>query len=415
MTIINKLLDEFKSYPKNIQYTLYVLFSIVALFIIFAIQVLFFGLGYTGMNNVFTWGQWIIGDLGLVALGGGAFFTGFFLYIFRVDKLEPIINSTVLIGFLCYLFTFVFLLFDLGQPLRCWFGFAYPNWGDHLMPKSMLTEVFFCLSLYFCVLCVELVPIVLKHKILDQFPWIHAIGHYMHRVMWTMAAMGTFLSFFHQGSLGGGMWGALYAKPGWFRHHFFFLAIVAATAGGTTFMMLVPYIAGKVMKKVVIPKETFMTLARISGVMFVVYFLFRLYDVIFMAVKTVPTYDRRYIDLQGGSYGLWMIILEFILLLAPVIIYNVKKFREDDKFFRIAMGCGVGAIVTSKLSVLLNGFSIPNYPWRQFALYWPSMQETFITLGGLATMALIYMWFAKYMPLFPHLEKEEHGHGHTEN
>jgi molybdopterin-containing oxidoreductase family membrane subunit len=143
---------------KNMRIALYVLFVLSLLFGIFAIQILFWGLGYTDMDNNFAWGAWIIGDLGLVALGGGAFTTGYLLYIFRVDKLKPIINSTVLIGFMCYLFTFVFLLFDLGQPLRCWFGFAYPNWvapnSLGIYPYSMLTEVFFCLSLYFCILIV---------------------------------------------------------------------------------------------------------------------------------------------------------------------------------------------------------------------------------------------------------------------
>ena len=41
------------------------------------------------MSNIYPFGQWIIGDLGLVGLGGGAFTTGFLLYIFRNDKLEP--------------------------------------------------------------------------------------------------------------------------------------------------------------------------------------------------------------------------------------------------------------------------------------------------------------------------------------
>ena len=109
--LINFLKEEFNSYSKSIRITLYILFGLTAGFIIFGIQILFFGLGYTDMNNIFAMGQWIIGDLGLVALGGGAFTTGFVLYILRNDKLQPIINSTVLIGFLCYLFTLVFLIF----------------------------------------------------------------------------------------------------------------------------------------------------------------------------------------------------------------------------------------------------------------------------------------------------------------
>ncbi|MCU0846185.1 MAG: hypothetical protein MUC76_14845, partial [Spirochaetes bacterium] len=72
---IDWLKNEWNSYSKNMQIALCVLFGLAALFVIFAIQILFWGLGYTDMNNNFAMGIWIIGDLGLVALGGGAFFT----------------------------------------------------------------------------------------------------------------------------------------------------------------------------------------------------------------------------------------------------------------------------------------------------------------------------------------------------
>ncbi|HOW82700.1 MAG TPA: hypothetical protein PK573_09080 [Spirochaetota bacterium] len=409
-SVIDFIVETYNSYSKSMQIFFIFLAVNIFLFMVFAIQILFWGLGYTDMNNIFAMGVWIIGDLGLVSLGGGAFFTGFFLYMLRVDKLEPIINSTVLIGFMCYLFTFVFLVFDIGQPLRAWFGYAYPNWGTHLMPQSMLTEVVFCLTFYFCVLCVELIPVVLRHKIIDAIPAFHYIGHYLHRLMWIMAAAGTFLSFFHQGSLGGGMWDVLYGKPGWFRahHQFFFMAIVAATAGGTSFMTLCPYIAGKVMKKEVAPMETFQTLAKISGAMFIFYTTFRIYDVYTMAAKYVPSFDRNYLDIWGGYYGIWMLVFEFAACFTAIAMLNIKKFRDQEKFMVIGISSGVAAIIMSKLYVVLHGFSIPNFPWKSFAAYNPTIQEWFITTGGLCCMIAIYMIMAKWFRLFPHLDKHEH-------
>ncbi len=402
----------FEGTSKNMRIALYVLFGLTALFIIFAIQILFWGLGYTDMDNNFTWGAWIIGDLGLVGLGGGAFTTGYILYIFRVDKLRPIINSTVLIGFMCYLFTFVFLLFDLGQPLRCWFGFAYPNWGKGVYPASMLTEVFFCLSFYFCILIVELIPTILEHKVLIKNKYVAAIAHYMHLLMWTMAAAGTFLSFFHQGSLGGGMWGALYAKPVWYSPTFFFMAVVAAMAGGTSFMTLIPYIAGKIMNKELVPMETFQIMTRISGFIFIFYFIFRVFDIYKSAAVLAPMGGREYLDMWGGYYGIWMLVLEMLLFAGPLVLLNIKKFREQEKFMVLGAACGVGAIVISKLSVLLHGFSAPNFPWKGFTAYMPTIQEWSITLGCFAVMILIYMAFVKWFPLFPHLEHDEHDAHH---
>ena len=413
---IEFLKKEFNSYPKSIKITLGVLLFLAAGFFIFGIQILFWGLGYTDMSNMYPFGQWIIGDLGLVSLGGGAFTTGFLLYIFRNDKLEPLINSTVLIGFLCYLFTFVFLVFDIGQPIRAWFIFTYPNWGPGLMPASMLTEVAWCLALYFMILCVELIPVVLKHKILDAIPALKYIGHYLHRLMWIFAAGGTFLSFFHQGSLGGGMWDIMYAKAAWFRAHhiYFFVVIIGATCGGTAFMTLCAYVAGKVMKKEVVPKETFNSIAKVSGIMFVVYGIARLADVILLNTSWVQLFDRRYISLLGGYYGLWMVILEFIFTATAIAMLLVKKYREQEKTFLIGIVSGVMAIVTTKLHVVLNGSSVPNFPWKSFIGYNPTIQEWFIMLGGLAVMAMIYMWFAKYTPLFPHAEKHGHHEGETQ-
>ncbi|TFH43681.1 MAG: hypothetical protein E4G96_00520 [Chrysiogenales bacterium] len=405
------LLDEYMSYSRNIRVVLAVMVFFALMFMIFAVQILFWGLGYTDMSNLYPFGQWIIGDLGLVSLGGGAFTTGFLLYIFRNDKLTPIINSTVLIGFLCYLFTFVFLVFDIGQPLRAWFGYTYPNWGQGLMPISMLTEVVWCLTFYFLILCVELLPVALKHRILDGIPLLNRTGHYLHRLMWIFAAAGTFLSFFHQGSLGGGMWDSLYGKAVWFRPHhiYFFVVIIGATAGGTSFMALWAFLAGKIMKKEVVPAETFHSIAKISGIMFIVYFAARLADVIMMATHWVPLFGRDYLALQGGYYGLWMLVLQFIFAAVAIAMLAIKKNRENEKTFLIGLSSGVLAMSTDKLIVVLNGSSVPNFPWREFAAYNPTFQEWFIFLGGLSIMGMIYMWCARYLPLFPHAEK--HGHG----
>ncbi|MFC1670506.1 NrfD/PsrC family molybdoenzyme membrane anchor subunit [Spirochaetota bacterium] len=409
MSVKSVIMEEFNSYTKNIKITLVILAVLFLGFLASGIQILFFGLGYTDMNNIFAMGIWIGLDLSFVVLGGGAFFTGFILYIFRNDKLQPIINSAVLIGFLCYLFTLVLLVFDIGQPIRAVFAFMYPNWGTHLMPKSMLTEVVFCLSLYFSILFIEMIPIVFKHKVLDKFPIIHGIGHYLHKIMWIFAAAGTFLSIFHQGSLGGGMWGVLFGKAGWYRTHLFFLAIAGAMAAGPSFIILCTWIAGKVKKKEVVPKSTFHSLAKISGIMFIIYFVFRIYDLYQLNTVIVPAFDRSFLDLWGGYYGIWILVVELTLCFIPVILLNIKKLREKENLMVIGVSSAVVGMLFHKFgAILLHGFSVPNFPWKPFNAYMPSPQEWLLSFGSVACMILIYMWCAKYLPFFPHLEKDQH-------
>jgi len=378
MAEIKKLFNSIKSYSIQVRIFIYAALIIEVGFFISAIQILFFGLGYTNMTNTMPWAAWIVGDLGLIVLGGGAFFTGFILYIFRVDELKPIINSAVLIGLLCYVFTPVFIIFDLGQPLRMIFCFMYPNWGDNLMPLSMMTEVVFCVSIYLMILIIEFIPTALKHRLLHKNPLLHAAGHYMHKLMWIMAAVGTFLSFFHQGSLGG-LFGVLYAKPGWFRPHLFFLAVTAALAAGPSFTVLVTWIAERTAGLKSIPEKTYQTLARISGAAFIVFFLFRIWDIYRLWTYYVPLADRRFIDLWGGSYGIWLLVLELALFMAPLILLNVRRFREREKFMIAGTAFGVAGMIINKLSLTLHGSSMPNFPWKDFISYAPSVQAVSYT------------------------------------
>src|SRR6059058_1018376 len=95
---------------------------------------LFYGLNQTNMDNRFAFGLWIFLDLTVIALGAGAFFTGFLLYILKLQELRAVINSAVIIGFVAYSGAIAVLAVDVGQPLRFWFTFWYPN------VHSMLTE-----------------------------------------------------------------------------------------------------------------------------------------------------------------------------------------------------------------------------------------------------------------------------------
>ena len=60
------------------------------------------GLNLTGMNNRYAFGLWIVFDLAIIALGAGAFFLGFLSYILKREKLKPIMNTAVIVGFICY-------------------------------------------------------------------------------------------------------------------------------------------------------------------------------------------------------------------------------------------------------------------------------------------------------------------------
>src|SRR5204863_6248319 len=101
-------------------------FALLAFGIWAAALCLIKGLNQTNMDNSFAFGLWIFLDLSIIALGAGAFFTGFLVYILGRGELRPILNTAVIVGFICYSGAVVVLMVDVGQPLRAWFTFAHP-------------------------------------------------------------------------------------------------------------------------------------------------------------------------------------------------------------------------------------------------------------------------------------------------
>src|SRR5689334_16243898 len=228
------------------------------------------GLNQTNMDNRFAFGLWIFLDLTVIALGAGAFFTGFLLYILKLHELRAVINSAVVIGLVCYSGAVTVLMVDVGQPLRAWFTFWYPN------VHSMLTEVTFCISCYLTVLLIEYVPIVLRNRKLREVPGFLVFEFELHKLVYVLAGVGTFLSFFHQGSLGG-LYGVLRGRPFAFREGLaiwpstFFLFILSAAAVGPSFILLTTRIVEKISRKPLVRPRVLQLLGRISGVLLGVY------------------------------------------------------------------------------------------------------------------------------------------------
>ena len=160
----------------------------------------------------------------------------------------------MVLGFICYSGAVAVLMVDVGQPLRAWFTFWHPN------VHSMLTEVTFCLTCYLTVLLIEYVPVVLKNRKLRQIPRFLVFEFELHKVMPVLAGVGTFLSFFHQGSLGG-LYGVLRGRPFAFRDGLgiwpstFFLFVLSAAAAGPSFVLLTTWLVQKISRKRLVPPD----------------------------------------------------------------------------------------------------------------------------------------------------------------
>jgi molybdopterin-containing oxidoreductase family membrane subunit len=378
--------------------------GIVLLWGVYAMFLCWFkGLNQTNMNDYYGFALWIWADLAVIAVGGGAFFTGLLRYIFGKDALKHIINYAVLIGFICYSSALLILAIDIGQPLRGWFIFWHAN------VHSMLTEVAFCLSCYFGVLTIEYIPLILENRQIDKVPFFHHLGHNMHEVMAVFAATGAFLSFFHQGSLGG-VAGVLFGRPFAYREGVFiwpwtfFLFTWSAAACGPCFTILVTKITEKVTRKKLVKDVAIELLAKISGWMILTYTIAKAFDTWHWFTVTAPSKGFTLMDFYSNNplYGIWILVLEIgICGLIPALILITNKGRKNSVTLWIAVILAVIGVCLNRWVMVLQVMAVPVMTFDHWALYIPSWQEVATTILPVAYGIILIAISYRYLPVFP--------------
>ena len=388
--------------------------GVVALWGVYAAALCWiFGLNQTGMNDYYGFALWIWADLAVIALGGGAFFTGFLKYVLGHEKpLKYIVNYAVLIGFICYSSALLILAIDIGQPLRGWFIFWHAN------VHSMLTEVAFCLSCYFIVLTIEYFPNILENRVLSKVPFFRNLVKNFHGSMAVFAATGVFLSFFHQGSLGG-LAGVLYGRPFAAREGVFiwpwtfFLFTWSAAAYGPCFTMLLTRIIEAVTKKKLVPDETMRFLARVSGWMMGTYIIAKIIDTVYWALVSAPAAGFSLSDFyaSGPYYGYWFLALEIVIGgIIPAAVLLIPKARENRAIFTLALVLAVMGVCVNRWAMVVQTNAIPVLSFDKWAMYVPTWQEIATTILPVAYGVLLVSLSHRYLPLFPLEVGEKDGH-----
>jgi molybdopterin-containing oxidoreductase family membrane subunit len=362
---------------------------------------LYHGLNQTNMDNRFAFGLWIFCDLAVIALGAGAFFTGFLVYIMRRTELRPIVNTAVIVGFICYSGAVAILMVDVGQPLRAWFTYVHPN------VHSMLAEITFCISCYLCVLTLEYIPLLLKNHQLEKVPSFLTLQHRIHNLVPVLAGVGTFLSFFHQGSLGG-LYGVLRGRPFAFREGFsiwpstFFLFVLSAIAAGPSFLLLVTSAVEKVTGRRVVDAGVLRRLGFISGVLLAVYVAAKSIDTLIWLNVTSPSVGFapwEYYDF--APFGRLLLFVEIVIFgLLPAVLLLHPKTREKRGWLLTGAAMTCCGILVNRLVLTIQTLALPTLSFDEFLKYTPSWQEV-ATFGALIGYGVIvYSVSYRYLPLF---------------
>jgi molybdopterin-containing oxidoreductase family membrane subunit len=293
------------------------------------------------------------------------------------------------------------LTVDIGQPLRGYFSFWHAN------VHSMLTEVIFCITCYLFVLSLEFIPLIAENEKIGELPFFKFIGENLHGIMAVFALVGTFLSFFHQGSLGG-MFGVLFARPFAYRTGIaiwpftFFLFILSAIASGPALTTLVVWTTQKVTHRRLVQRSTLSKLAKLSATLLVIYLIFKFADTIYWANVTAPRMGFKFTRFYQGNYGMGLLFLElFVFGLLPAVLLLIPKAREHD--FSLVIGCLLicTGVVMNRFVMTIQTLSIPVLPFERFVTYRPTWQEWAVSVAVVGYGVIVYSLSYRYLHLFP--------------
>jgi molybdopterin-containing oxidoreductase family membrane subunit len=259
------------------------------------------------------------------------------------------------------------------------------------------------------------VPIVLKNRKLKQVPRLLVFEFELHKLMPVLAGIGTFLSFFHQGSLGG-LYGVLRGRPFAFREGLgiwpstFFLFVLSAAAVGPSFILLTTSLVQKLTRKRLVQQEVLNLLGKISGVLLIIYVLFKAIDTLVWINSTSPSagfpafefYARR-------SFGSWILFTEIVLLgLVPGLLLLIKRTRNSPRLLVSAAFLACCGVMLNRFVMTIQTLALPTLPFDEFLSYLPSWQEVATFLAVVAYGVLLYSFTFRYAKLFPQERELSH-------
>jgi molybdopterin-containing oxidoreductase family membrane subunit len=367
------------------------------------------GLIVTDLSDSIPWGLWITIDLSAIALGAGAFALSAVVYLFKIDRLRPIVRIALLIGLIGYTSALLTLVADIGRPDRFWHPWVY--WNVH----SVLWEITMCITIYLLILTVEFAPTISESRLFSRWPIISRIGNSLYRLAPFLAVSGLLISLLHQSSLGA-TYGVLKARPIWFKPSMPIMFIVSAIAVGPAVTMAAAYIIEWVTGRKTVSHDLLRNIARFSGIALLVYLYVRLWDLAVVTYygSTPGASSAMSMLSEFTPYGFGFWVGEIILgIIIPAMLFLAPRFNRNP--LNLVLGSGLAAlgIIINRWNITVSGLVVPlSYsPGTAVQLepgtYSPTIVEWGVVAGVLGYALLIFTLGVLLLPLF---KKQDQSH-----
>ncbi len=333
-----------------------------------------FGLGITGMSRDVTWGFYIANFTFLVgvAAGGVMVVLPYYLHNYKAFGKVTILGEFLAIGSVAMCILFV--LVDLGQPMRVFNMFLHPSLNSVLFWDTVVLSGYFLLNVVIGWTVLEAErnaappPKWVKPLIYLSIPWAISIH--------------TVTAYLYCGLPGKGFWMTAILAPRF---------LSSAFAAGPALVILLCLFIRKA-THFDPGKEQIQSLAKIVAYAICINVFFFLCEVFVVFYSNIPEHMDHikylFVGLHGhGAYVPWMWASMILMVVGIILLVNPITRRNEGVLAVACAAVFVGTWIDKGMGMISGGF-VPN-SLHYVNEYIPSVPEVVIAIAVYSIGALI--------------------------
>jgi molybdopterin-containing oxidoreductase family membrane subunit len=329
-----------------------------------------YGLGLTGMSRDVSWGVYIAQFTFLVGVAASGVMVVLPYYLHNYKTFGKITILGEFLAVASVSMCLMFILADLGQPLRALNVLLHPTPNSILFWDMIVLNVYLFLNIF-----VGWVVLNAEKKEVAPPKWIKPFIYIS--IPWAVS-IHTVTAFLYAGLPGRHFWLTAILAPR-------FLA--SAFAGGPALLILLCLIIKRVTKfdagqEAIQKLVTIVAYAALINVFFVLLEFFTAY------YSNIPghmhTLDYLFFGLHGqGQLVPWMRVSVIFGIIAIVMLLVPATRKREDTLAIACVLLFISLWIDKGIGLVIGGF-VPN-PLEEITAYYPTFNEIMITLGVWAT------------------------------
>ncbi len=346
------------------------LLAVMGIAFVFWLWQLSFGLGITGMSRDVSWGFYIAQFTFLVgvAAGGVMVVLPYYLHDYKAFGRITILGEFLAIA--AVIMCLMFIIADLGQPMRALNVIFYPTPGSVLFWDMIVLNVYLLLNIIVGWNVIEAERNNIKYP-----GWIKALAIFS--IIWA-PLIHTVTAFLYCGLPGRGFWLTAILAPR-------FLA--SAFAAGPALLILLCLIIRRV-TKFDPGREQIQSLAKIVTYAIIINVFFFLCEIFVVFYSRIPSHMDHikylFFGLHGhGALVPWMWTAMAFMVTSIILLVNPVTRKNEAVLAFACVILFIGTWIDKGMGMISGGF-VPN-PLHHVVEYAPTIPEIIITLGVWAT------------------------------